>query len=85
MHHVFYHGNYFFSDKQHHKIKFFGNVLHALDKGMYEVQFDDGTCQEAYANRLCVESHFASLPPDVIAPRMQDDPQRPHQGDQLWI
>jgi len=34
---------------------------------MYKVQFDDGTCQDVYASRLHVESHFASLPPDAIA------------------
>jgi len=48
---------------------------------MYKVQFDDGSCQDVYANRLHVESRFASLPPDVIPPRMQDDPDRPPQGE----
>jgi hypothetical protein len=48
---------------------------------MYKVQFEDGTCQDVYANRLHVESCFASLPPDVIAPRMQDDTKRPPQGE----
>ncbi len=63
------------------RARIFGTVLHALDKGMYRVQFDDGTFQDVYVNRLHVESRFASLPPDVIPPRIQDDPDRPPQGD----
>jgi hypothetical protein len=63
------------------RARIFGTVLHALDKGMYKVQFDDGTSQDVYANRLRVESRFSSLPPDVIPPRIQDDPDRPPQGD----
>ncbi len=38
------------------RARIFGTVLHALDKGMYKVQFDDGSCQDVYANRLCVKS-----------------------------
>jgi hypothetical protein len=63
------------------RAQIFGTVLHALDKGMYKVQFDDGTCQDVYAKRLCIESCFASILPDIIVPRMQDDPQRPPQGE----
>jgi hypothetical protein len=63
------------------RAQIFGTELHALDKGMYKVQFDDGSCRDVYANRLHVESRFASLPPDVIPPRMQDDPDRPPQGE----
>jgi len=69
------------SNRRRKRARIFGTVLHALDKGMYQVQFDDGTCQDVYANRLRVESRFSSLPPDVIPPRMQDDPQRPPQGE----
>ncbi len=70
------------NDTRHHKrAHIFGTVLHALDKGMYRVQFDDGTSQDVFANRLCVESNFASLPRDVLPPHIQDDPDRPPQGD----
>jgi hypothetical protein len=68
------------NSRRRKRAQIYGTVLHAFDKGMYKVQFDDGTCQDVYANRLCIESRFASLPPDIIAPRMQDDPQRPPQG-----
>ena len=68
------------NDTRHHKrARIFGTVLHALDKGMYRVQFDDGTSQGVFANKLRVESRFASLPPDVIPPRIEDDPDRPPQ------
>jgi hypothetical protein len=70
------------NDTRHRKrAHILGTVLHALDKGMYRVQFDDGTFQDVYANRLHVKSHFASLPPDIIPHRLQDDPDRPPQGD----
>jgi hypothetical protein len=69
------------SNRRRKRARIFGTVLHALDKGMYQVQFDDGTCQDVYANRLRVESRYSSLPLDVIPPRMQDDPQRSPQGE----
>jgi hypothetical protein len=47
----------------------------------FDMAFDDGICQDVYASRLHVESCFASLPPDVIAPLLQDDSQRTPQGD----
>ena len=52
-----------------------------VDKRMNKVQFDDGSCQDVYKNRLCVKSHFASLLSDAIPPLIQDDPDRPPQGD----
>jgi hypothetical protein len=47
------------NDARHHKkAHIFGIILHALDKGIYRAQLDDGTSQDVYANRLHIESHF---------------------------
>ena len=60
----------------------FGNIIEAVGPKQYKVLWDDGTTREHFSSSLEKERSFALLPPDVRPPRLQDNPDLPHQGQQ---
>jgi hypothetical protein len=62
--------------------RIFGNITEAVGPKQYKVLWDDGNTREHFSNSLKKERSFASLPPDVRPPRLQDNPDLPPQGQQ---
>ena len=62
--------------------RIYGNIIEAVGPKQYKVLWDDGTTREHFSNSLKKERSFASLPPDVRPPRLQDNPDLPPQGQQ---
>ena len=62
--------------------RIFGNIIEAVGPKQYKVLWDDGNTREHFSNSLKTERSFASLPPDVRPPRLQDNPDLPPQGQQ---
>ena len=68
--------------KRRIRMKLYGTILRAVDKKQNEVLWDNNNISIVFANSLAKETSFASLPPSVIPPRQQDNPEMPPTGQE---